>query len=120
MSRLSAGLGMISTGYVFVEGVSVRKQQGVPPVNTCINTCYYACNALQKKLTITIDETVYNGLYRVIGPRKISAFIEDLVRPHVTDLDDAYREMAADEARECDAVEWVESLGGESWDEGEE
>ena len=42
---------------------------------------------MQKKLTITIDEGVYNGLYRVIGPRKISRFIEDLVRPHVVDLD---------------------------------
>ena len=38
---------------------------------------------MQKKLTITIDEDVYAGLYRVVGRRKISKFIESLVRPHV-------------------------------------
>jgi predicted CopG family antitoxin len=78
-------------------------------------TCNYTCSAMQKKLTITIDESVYNGLYRVVGPRKISAFIEELVRPHVTDLDDAYRAMAADEARECEAEEWTDTLEGETW-----
>jgi predicted CopG family antitoxin len=51
---------------------------------------------MQKKLTITLDELVYEGLYRVIGPRHISQFIERLVRPHVieTDLESAYRQMA--------------------------
>ena len=38
---------------------------------------------MQKKLTVTIDEEVYEGLRTVIGPRKISRFIQDLVRPHV-------------------------------------
>ena len=27
---------------------------------------------MQKKLTITIDQDVYDGLYRVVGKRKIS------------------------------------------------
>jgi len=36
---------------------------------------------MQKKLTITIDEQVYEGLHAVIGRRRISRFIEDLVRP---------------------------------------
>ena len=36
-----------------------------------------------KKLTITIDEEVYKGLHETIGPRKISKFVEGLVRPHV-------------------------------------
>ena len=40
---------------------------------------------MRKKLTITIDEDVYAGLYRVVGRRKISKFIESLVRPHVDD-----------------------------------
>ena len=46
----------------------------------------------QKKLTITIDEDVYRGLYERIGTGKISRFIEQLVRPHVLpkELDDAY------------------------------
>ncbi|HEX8360680.1 MAG TPA: hypothetical protein VF613_11245 [Longimicrobium sp.] len=38
---------------------------------------------MQKKLTITVDETVYDGLYRKVGPRRISQFIEDLVRPRL-------------------------------------
>ena len=52
---------------------------------------------MQKKLTITLDETVYEGLHNVIGRRNISHFIENLVRPHVvgTDLDAGYRAMAA-------------------------
>lgn len=30
---------------------------------------------MQKKLTITVDESVYDGLHRVAGPRRISPFI---------------------------------------------
>lgn len=37
---------------------------------------------MQRKLTLTIDEEVYNGLRAVIGPRKINRFIEELARPH--------------------------------------
>lgn len=67
---------------------------------------------MQKKLTITVNERVYEGLYRVVGPRRISQFIEDLVRPHVLeeDLGRAYAEMAADEAREVEAMDWSEAL----------
>jgi hypothetical protein len=70
---------------------------------------------MQKKLTITVDEQVYAGLYRVVGRHKISRFIESLVRPHVVrqDLKDAYREMAADEAREAEAHEWAEATIGD-------
>jgi len=43
--------------------------------------------------------------------RKISRFIEDLVRPYVTkkDIYAAYKEMAADEVRESEALEWAEA-----------
>jgi predicted CopG family antitoxin len=34
---------------------------------------------MQKKLTITVDAAVYEGLKKTIGPRKISKFIEELV-----------------------------------------
>ena len=64
---------------------------------------------MPKKLTITID-AVYDGLYRVVGPRRISRFIERLVRPHVPDLNDAYAAMAADEAREAEALAWSDAL----------
>ena len=74
---------------------------------------------MQKKLTVTIDEEVYEGLRTVIGPRKISRFIEDLVRPHVLkkDMYAAYKEMAADQIRESEALEWAESTIGDLGDE---
>ena len=67
---------------------------------------------MHKKLTITMDEAVYAGLYRVVGARRISRFIEDLLRPHVVehDLSTAYAQMAADEAREQEASGWAEAL----------
>lgn len=72
-----------------------------------------------KKLTITIDEEVYNGLYATVGQRKISQFIENLVKPYVIrrDLMQAYKEMAADEQREAEADEWTEGLVGDVKDE---
>ena len=65
---------------------------------------------MQKKLTLTIDADVYDGLYRTVGRRKISSFIEDLVRAHVLrpDLQSEYAEMAKDERREKEAAEWAE------------
>jgi hypothetical protein len=38
---------------------------------------------MQQKLTITLDEAVYDGLHRVIGRRRIRRFIEELVRAHI-------------------------------------
>jgi hypothetical protein len=74
---------------------------------------------MQKKLTITVDERVYAGLHSVVGRRRISQFIESLVRPHVIgkDLELAYRQMAEDEARERDALEWAEATVGDVADE---
>ncbi len=74
---------------------------------------------MQKKLTITINEEVYAGLHSVIGRRNISQFIESLVRPHVLhkDLEAAYALMAQDEAREAEALAWIEGALGEITDE---
>lgn len=74
---------------------------------------------MQKKLTITIDEKVYIGLYEVVGKGAISQFIENLVRPHVVkdELEAAYQEMAADELREKEALEWSEANIGAVLDE---
>ena len=70
---------------------------------------------MQKKLTISIDEQVYQGLHEVIGSGRISKFIEKLVRPHVLkqNLEVAYKEMAADREREAEAEEWSEALIGD-------
>ena len=72
-----------------------------------------------RKLTITVEDEVYSGLHRQIGPRKISKFLNDLARPHVIeeDLDMAYREMAADEDRESEALEWSEAMVSDVADE---
>jgi predicted CopG family antitoxin len=74
---------------------------------------------MNRELTITLDEEVYEGLHQVAGPEGVSQFIEDLVRPHVLppDLFEAYRLMAADEAREAEAHEWAEGTCGDVADE---
>jgi predicted CopG family antitoxin len=66
---------------------------------------------MHKKLNITVDEEVYEGLHRVIGPRQISKFVEDLVRPHVLrpKMESAYAQMAKDKKREKQALEWAET-----------
>jgi hypothetical protein len=72
-----------------------------------------------KKLTITVDSDVYDGLHSIIGPRRISRFLNDLARPHVVgrDLSAGYSDMAADEAREAEAEGWSEGLLGDVTDE---
>jgi len=67
---------------------------------------------MHKKMTISLDENVYEGLYRTIGRRHMSQFIEDLLRPHVLDtaLDDGYKAMAADQERETEAQAWCNAL----------
>jgi hypothetical protein len=70
---------------------------------------------MQKKLTITLDQEVYFGLHKVIGPRKTSKFVEALVRPHVIkhELESAYKNMAKDEVREKEALDWSEATLGD-------
>jgi len=63
-------------------------------------------------MTISLHETVYEGLQRKVGRRGMSQFIENLLRPHVlaTSLDDGYKAMAADKERESEASEWIDAL----------
>jgi predicted CopG family antitoxin len=70
---------------------------------------------MHKRMTITLDEAVYEGLYRTVGKRRMSQFIEDLLRPHVMDsaLNDGYKAMAADKDRETDALEWSDALAND-------
>ena len=74
---------------------------------------------MHKKLTITLDEQIYQGLHAIIGRRKISQFLEDLARPHVMgkSLDESYQEMAEDQEREKEALEWCNALIGDMADE---
>ena len=73
---------------------------------------------MHKKMTITLDEAVYDGLFRVIGRRNISQFLEDLARPYVLqeDLASAYQAMAMDTEREQEALEWSNALIGDAAD----
>ena len=71
---------------------------------------------MHRKLTITVRDDVYEGLYRTVGRGNISQYVEDLLRPHVVadhDLTALYREMAADEEREREALEWIEATADE-------
>ena len=70
---------------------------------------------MPRKLTITVEAEVYDGLHSVIGRRRISRFLNDLARPHVVgqDLSAGYAAMAADEAREAEADAWAEEMLGD-------
>ena len=67
---------------------------------------------MRKRMTITLDAAVYDGLYRTIGKRHKSRFIENLIRAHVMDsaLDAGYQAMAADLEREAEAGDWCNAL----------
>lgn len=71
---------------------------------------------MQKRMTITLDETVYDGLMRVVGRGKVSQFLESLARPHVLDasMDEGYRAMSCDHQREAEAAEWINGLISDS------
>jgi hypothetical protein len=72
-----------------------------------------------KKLTITVEAEVYDGLHSVIGRRRISRFLNDLAKPFVVgqDLSAGYAAMAADEAREAEASAWSDGTLGDVADE---
>lgn len=67
---------------------------------------------MTKKLTINIDDRVYDGLHAIIGRGHIGKFLEDLARPFVVteSLAAAYKEMSDDAHRDAEADEWCESL----------
>lgn len=67
---------------------------------------------MYKKLTITVDEDIYSGLYEVVGKGNISRFISKLVEPYVDQQkrNSAYSEMAKDTQREKEANDWSDNL----------
>lgn len=70
---------------------------------------------MQKKLTISLNEMLYEELCRVVGRGNISKFIERLITPALqgTELDNAYSQMAADSVREQEALEWANGVVGD-------
>jgi hypothetical protein len=73
---------------------------------------------MHKRMTISIDAAVYDGLVARVGRGKISRFLEDLARPYVMpdELAEAYAAMARDSDREKDALSWSEALIGDARD----
>lgn len=72
---------------------------------------------MARTLTITLSDDLFQGLEAAAGSQGISEFIEKIARPHIfpASLDAAYREMAADEKRELEAIEWAEALTPDSF-----
>ncbi|MFA6033223.1 MAG: addiction module antitoxin [Myxococcota bacterium] len=72
-----------------------------------------------RKITISMEPAVYDGLHRVIGVGRISAFINEIAKPFVVKegLASAYKDMAADKTRELEAHDWVENLASGGTDE---
>jgi hypothetical protein len=73
---------------------------------------------MTRKLTISIDDRVYDGLHAVIGRGNIGKFLEDLARPFVLreSLAAAYADLTADEDRDAEADEWCEALAADGPD----
>ena len=74
---------------------------------------------MQKKLTINIDEKIYYGLCQLTDISKINQLIENLLKLHLLKMDmhAAYKQMACDEERESEALEWAEATIGDSSNE---
>lgn len=72
---------------------------------------------MMKKLTISVSEEVYEGLYSKIGKGSISRFLDHLARPHVVDqaIEEEYKAMSEDETREQHAQDWTTGLINEAW-----
>ena len=72
-------------------------------------------NSLTRTITITVSESFYQALVQAAGPRNLGSFIErnleELVHTE-KNLAAGYAAMAADEARERAARDWLQLAGG--------
>jgi predicted CopG family antitoxin len=75
----------------------------------------YIARTMAKKLTITVSDEVYEGLYEKVGARRIGKYLETLVREDLRPrtLAEEYADAAKDEEAEAEAREWIESGIGE-------
>jgi len=66
---------------------------------------------MPKKLTITVDDDVYDELQTIVGRGKIGKFLQDLARSSAVrnQLESGYEAMAADQSREAEALKWAEA-----------
>ena len=64
--------------------------------------------ASKRKITLMLDAEVYEGLRKRVGSRGIGSYLSSLAKPYVveTTIEDGYKAMALDEARNKEAAEW--------------
>ncbi|MGH6922188.1 MAG: hypothetical protein ACRED5_00330 [Propylenella sp.] len=74
---------------------------------------------MPKRLTITLDDDVYEGLLSRLGRRGVSRLLNELARRTVAPfgLEEGYKAMAADEQGEREALEWVEGASEDVTDD---
>ena len=67
---------------------------------------------MQKRMTITLDETVHDSLMRVVGRDKMSHALQSLARRHMLDasMDEGSRAMSCDSQRKTEALHWINGL----------
>ena len=70
---------------------------------------------MYKQMTITLDNSVYEGLLRIAGQRQINQYIEGVLKAVI--LEEGYKAMAADEQRESEALEWCNALAKDNANE---
>ncbi len=69
---------------------------------------------MQRKITLSIDETIYRKLHFLIPKRKMSKFIEESVKERIKRLkledpiEKGFKMMGKDRVREKEALEWSE------------
>ena len=69
---------------------------------------------MQRKITLSIDETIYRKLHFLIPKRKMSEFVEESVKERIKrfkledPIEKGFRMMGKDEVREKEALEWSE------------
>ena len=69
---------------------------------------------MQRKITLSIDETIYRKLHFLIPKRKMSKFVEESVKERIkkSKLEDpvekGFKMMGKDRVREKEALEWSE------------
>lgn len=75
---------------------------------------------MERKLTITLSEDEYERLRRHAGSDDLREFVEATLRSFIQReerLEAGYREMAADDAHEREAMEWIEAVPDDALDE---
>jgi len=79
--------------------------------------CTYMATAA-KKLTILVDVDTHRELVKKVGRGNIGRFLIDAAKPHLQNnsrIRAGYAEMAKDQEREKEALEWSEALIADSY-----